>query len=214
MTKPNKASEAMPQGLHIPRPPTDFGEKPLFRVVYAIDLDASSALEAARKALEMMRDPSSMAPVLDVLDHNGNVTRFDLCEAEANEDAGRGKASKNSAVDGALVILSVSGGVADVLFKPAGIGVMLFDYDVEGEDCTSRDPDGRACSISEWLAREEIVENKHWPIIKKAICASKRPYSREWKCPACGRTVSSSYEDLAEVGCPYCADCDTEMKLT
>ena len=214
MTKTNEVSGAMTEGLHIPPPPRDSGEKPLFRIVYAIDVDASCPCEAARNALEMMRDPASMPPILDVLDHSGTVTTVDLSETDgANQDPSKAEAGENHAGNETVVIVSVSGGVADVLLKPAGIGVVLFDYDVEGEDVSSKDPDGRACSISEWPAREEIVENKHWPIVRKAICASKRPYSKEWKCPTCGKTARCSYEDLAEVGCPYCADCDTEMSL-
>jgi predicted RNA-binding Zn-ribbon protein involved in translation (DUF1610 family) len=32
-----------------------------------------------------------------------------------------------------------------------------------------------------------------------------------WHCPACGHQVSVGYGDLAEVGTPWCADCDREM---
>ena len=214
MVKPNKESKAMPQGLHIAPLPRDSGYKPLFRIVYAIDIDASCPHEAARTAHEMMKDPASMPPVLDVLDHSGNVTRVDLCEtAGADRDASKGEARENHAGNEPVVIIAVSRGAADMLFKPAGVGVTIFDYDVEGDDCSSRDRDGQACSITEWPASERIVANEHWPIIKKAICATEHPYSREWKCPACGRTVTCSYEDLAEVGCPYCADCDIEMRL-
>ena len=136
MAKSNRDSRAGPQGLHIAPPPRDSGEKPLFRVVYTIDVDGSSPRDAAGKAHEMMKDPASMPPILDVLDHGGNLTTVDLSKTDGvSQDA------------------------------------------------------------------------------SKAICAGKRPYSREWKCPACGRTANCSYEDLAEVGCPYCADCDSEMML-
>ena len=155
-----------------------------------------------------------MPPILDVLDHSGNVTRVDLCETDrANQDAGRTKRGENHASNEPVVIITVSGGVADVLFKPAGVGVTILDYDVEGDEPSSTDPDGVQCCISEWPASERIAANAHWPIVKEAICASERPYSRGWKCPACGRTVHCSYEEMAEAGSPYCADCDTEMRL-
>jgi len=112
-----------------------------------------------------------------------------------------------------LVVITVSGGVADVLFKPVGVALSIFDYDVEGEERSSRDPEGEACSISEWPASERIAPMEPWPMIQKAIQASRRTYSRKWKCPLCGRTVQCSYEDLAEAGSPHCADCDTEMRL-
>ena len=214
MAKPTEDSKAMPRGLHIAPPPRDSGQKPLFRVVYAIDIDASSPCEAAKNAHDMMRDPASMPAILDVLDHRGNVTRVDLCEnAGANQNPSKAEARENGAGGEPVVILTVSRGVAELLCKPAGIGMTLFDYDVEGEDRSSTDPDGRACSISEWPASEQIVTNEHWPIIRKAVRASKRPYSREWKCLSCGKTLKCSYEDLAEVGCPYCSDCDIEMRL-
>lgn len=113
------------------------------------------------------------------------------------------------------VIVTVSGGVADVLFKSAGVAVALYDYDVEGSDenepGVSRDPDGHLCSIREWNPSEEIVGSEDWPIIKMAREVS---YGRKWKCPDCGRTVEHSYEALAEVGSPICPHCDIEMELT
>ena len=70
---------------------------------------------------------------------------------------------------GALrVILSVSGGVADVVYEPKGIEVIVFDYDVDGtkedDPRIAKDPDGQACCILQWPSSEKIVENRHWPI--------------------------------------------------
>lgn len=110
------------------------------------------------------------------------------------------------------VIITVSGGVAEVLCKPMGLIVSIFDYDVEGEADVDRDPDGRNCRINQWPAGDEVAGNRHWPIVREAIAAA-RPYSRQWKCPACGRTVDCSYEDLAEAGTPLCGECDREMTL-
>ena len=112
------------------------------------------------------------------------------------------------------VIVTISGGVGDVLYKSAGVAFALYDYDVEGSDenepGVSRDPDGQLCCIREWGPSEEIVGSENWPIIKKARAGS---YCRTWKCPDCGRTVKHTYEALAEVGMPICSDCDTEMEL-
>jgi hypothetical protein len=38
-------------------------------------------------------------------------------------------------------------------------------------------------------------------------------YSRQWRCPSCHCAVDCSYENLAEAGAPYCAECDTEMDM-
>ena len=112
------------------------------------------------------------------------------------------------------MIVTVRGGVADVFFKPQGVAVTLYDYDVEGSDENdsgiSKDPDGWPCSIRQWETFEEIVGSERWPIVKKArVCSS----SRAWKCPDCGRQISCSYEELAEAGTPICTDCDKEMDM-
>jgi hypothetical protein len=38
-------------------------------------------------------------------------------------------------------------------------------------------------------------------------------YSRQWRCPNCRCVVDCSYENLAEAGAPYCADCEIEMDM-
>jgi len=48
------------------------------RVRWEIDVDADSPREAARKALEIQRDPDSIATVFDVIEPNGRVVRVDL----------------------------------------------------------------------------------------------------------------------------------------
>ena len=53
-------------------------EKGLFRVVYVIDIGADNPLDAAKKTHEIMTDPDSLAPVLEVIDKNGRVTKIDL----------------------------------------------------------------------------------------------------------------------------------------
>ena len=124
------------------------------------------------------------------------------------------KRTKSQKLPSLQVIVTVSGGVADVLYKSAGVTLALYDYDVEGSDenepGVSRDPDGQRCSIREWDPSEEIVGSENWPIIKQA---RKGSYYRTWKCPNCGRMIEHSYEALAEVGAPICHDCDTEMEM-
>jgi hypothetical protein len=63
--------------MHIQPPPKEPG---LYRVVYVIDVGAANVIEAARNAYQMMSDPDSMPPVLEVIDGEGNKTRVDLSE--------------------------------------------------------------------------------------------------------------------------------------
>ena len=114
------------------------------------------------------------------------------------------------------VIIFVSGGVADVLFKPAGVAVSIFDYDTDGADDgdrLSKDPDGQSCCISAWPPSALVAGHKHWPLIKKARRSIEATSSRSWKCPDCQRAVRCSYEALADAGSPYCPDCGVEMAL-
>ena len=38
-------------------------------------------------------------------------------------------------------------------------------------------------------------------------------YSQRWRCPNCHYIATCSYEDLAQVGAPYCGNCDCEMEM-
>jgi len=59
---------------------------------------------------------------------------------------------------GLQVILAVRGGVAEVLQKPIGVALTLYDYDVEdGGEGLSRDPDGKTCRLFEWRADVEVA---------------------------------------------------------
>jgi len=79
----NKATD----GLTVNPPHQESGKEPLFRVVYTIDLNAASPSEAAKQAYRTMIAPDSLPPVLDVLDHLDQVTRFDLSD-ERTEKGG------------------------------------------------------------------------------------------------------------------------------
>ena len=61
-------------------PPKENGAEPLFRVVYTIDVNGDSHQKAAEYAYELMADPESMRPVLDVIDDKGSIVRIDLSE--------------------------------------------------------------------------------------------------------------------------------------
>jgi hypothetical protein len=115
------------------------------------------------------------------------------------------------------VIVSVSGGVADVLFKPRGVSLSIFDYDMDGVDAAagnlSKDADGKACCISEWPAEESVICNKHWPMIRTVSGRVDRVDARNWRCPTCQRRARCSYDDLAEAGTPHCPDCDRPMQM-
>jgi len=68
------------RGLVIDPPPQEKGPEPLYRAVYAIDVNARNAHQAAERAHEIMIDPQSMRPVLEVLDSHGRRTRIALSE--------------------------------------------------------------------------------------------------------------------------------------
>ena len=56
-------------------------EKGLYRVVYVIDIGAESPIDAAKKTYQIMSDPDSLAPVLEVVDQGGKVTKIDLSKS-------------------------------------------------------------------------------------------------------------------------------------
>lgn len=53
-----------------------------YRVEWCIEVDAENPREAAQRALEIQRDPDSMAVVFDVLDEEGDLHHVDLQEDE------------------------------------------------------------------------------------------------------------------------------------
>ena len=50
----------------------------LYRVVWEIDIDAESFEDAARKALDIQRDPESIATCFVITDDHGNRRDVDL----------------------------------------------------------------------------------------------------------------------------------------
>jgi hypothetical protein len=70
--------------LVIDPPPREEGPEPLFRAVYAIDVNAHNAHQAAERAYQIMTDPQSMRPVLYILDGEGSQTVVDMA-AESSQ---------------------------------------------------------------------------------------------------------------------------------
>ena len=68
------------QRLTIEPPPKETGPEQLYRVVYVIDINAMNPKQAAERAHEIMKDPQSMRPVLDIIDSSGRQTRVDLSD--------------------------------------------------------------------------------------------------------------------------------------
>ena len=67
-------------GLQIEPPPKEQGPERLYRVVYVIDINAMNPKQAAERAHEIMKDPQSMRPVLEIIDASGRQTRVDLSD--------------------------------------------------------------------------------------------------------------------------------------
>ena len=61
-------------------PPKDVGEEPLFRVVYAIDVNACDEQKAAEQAWQMIRAKDAFDPIFMVLDSEGKQTKLDLTD--------------------------------------------------------------------------------------------------------------------------------------
>jgi len=68
------------KNYQISPPPKDCGQKPLFRVVYAIDVGAADEMKAAETAWQMMRAEDAFDPVLMIIDSEGRQTKLDLSD--------------------------------------------------------------------------------------------------------------------------------------
>ena len=111
------------------------------------------------------------------------------------------------------VIISVSGGVADIIFKPIGIAISIFDYDTDGAEPVSEDPDGDMCVISNWVSQEKVIPNENWLIARQAKHDVTCHCTKQWKCPSCGHIVECSYEQIVQIGTPHCPRCEIEMAM-
>lgn len=79
------------------------------------------------------------------------------------------KRTRKKKFPGFQVIIVVNGGVAEVLSKPRGVAVILYDYDVAGEDESgiSKDSDDRRCFIRKWNAYDEIIDDANSSVADK-----------------------------------------------
>ena len=68
----------MSRTFNIQPPLKEKGDEPLFRVIYIIDVNSSDAQEAAEFTHQIMTDPKSLPPVLQVMDCEGKVVKIDL----------------------------------------------------------------------------------------------------------------------------------------
>jgi len=84
------------RGLVIGPPPQEAGPELLYRAVYAVDVNARNAHQAAERAYQIMVDPQSMRPVLYALDSEGSQTVVDLA-AESSRASDRSEASESQA---------------------------------------------------------------------------------------------------------------------
>jgi hypothetical protein len=81
-THPKEKTIQPPVSHLIASPPPESGTEPLWRIIYTIDVNAPDAGKAALAIHEIMKDPESWDPVLEVMDSQGHVTRIDLSETD------------------------------------------------------------------------------------------------------------------------------------
>jgi hypothetical protein len=122
---------------------------------------------------------------------------------------------KAEAPDVPRIIITVRGGVADIVCKPAGVEVCIIDYDVDGEDerDAARDADGRPCRIWQEDAGAQILSQEHWPLVRTAARRIAVHRKQRWQCPDCRRIVGCSEASLVEAGTPFCPDCERHLQL-
>ncbi len=76
--KAHPQSFDQPRGLSLSPPPRETGPEHIYRVFYVIDVNAPDPRQAAVRVHQIMTDPTSILPVLDILDADGRWTRIDL----------------------------------------------------------------------------------------------------------------------------------------
>ncbi len=97
--RPHDKRVPLSSGLAIEPPLKETGPEPLYRVVYVIDVNAADVQDAAEYTHRIMTDPSSLPPVLHILDDRGRETLVDLaaeppgtaipCEPDAAQEKAR-----------------------------------------------------------------------------------------------------------------------------
>lgn len=121
--------------------------------------------------------------------------------------------SESDGLPPADVIITVRGGVADVVLKARGTALALYDYDVDGSEDVDQDPDGALCHSRQWPRSSQVIGEAHWPSLAAFRNGAVLSCSRQWECPECHRVIDHSYDALADVGIPICSDCDVDMEI-
>ncbi len=102
-------------GLLIEPPPN---QKNLSRVVYSIDVDASGPHDAAEYVYQIMTDPDSLPPLLEVIDSKGNKVEIDLSNesqtAVLKEQSGT---ANNSAAELLEAFKTLTSYVSDMFYQ-------------------------------------------------------------------------------------------------
>ncbi len=132
-------------GCHIDPPPKEKGPEPLYRVVYVIDVNATDVQAAAKYTHGIMTDPSSLAPVLHVLDHRGRETLVDLTAESPGEDSrGRPEATWHKAREFVL-----AGGTQCPICNRQEIdfGTVKLDAEYAYQEATCRHCHAKFCAV-------------------------------------------------------------------
>ena len=96
------------------------------------------------------------------------------------------------------VVVGVRGGVAGPMIKPAGVRLILCDYDCENEDSNlSPGPDGTPCFLLTYEASEEFTIDNHGDVLH-----TDPGDPRTWICPCRLLTGEVSCDHLADIGTP------------
>lgn len=81
---PNQPTEFLAPPYRVDPPPKTPDSEPLWRTIYIIDVHGVDIEQAAKTAFQIVKDPASWSPILDIMDSNGVVNRIDLSELDGN----------------------------------------------------------------------------------------------------------------------------------
>lgn len=87
---------------------------------------------------------------------------------------------------------------------------VLFLDTQDGQESYNADKTWDADTVA---AIAEVVAEYIPPPSCQTHKAQQDTYTRSWKCPRCRRSITCSYENLAEASVPICTECDTEMEM-
>jgi hypothetical protein len=137
--------KGLPPGLFIEPPPKEKGPEPLYRAVYVIDVNAADVQDAAQYTHRIMTDPRSLAPVLHILDHQGQNTTVDLATERPGVATPRGS---DAAPEEARAFVRAGGaqcpacGGEDLDFDRVDVGAQC-----AYQECCCRHCEARFCAV-------------------------------------------------------------------